>query len=208
MSVKTIYIVRHGETEQNRLGIVQGRGIDSSLNETGRIQSESFYTYYKSISFCRLYCSSQKRSFETIQHFIHHTPKIIRDERLDEICWGEHEGKAGEELLMKKYDRIISSWSEGNYHDKPEGGESAYELYTRVKSFLQELENETFQKALICTHGRTLRAMICLLQNKPLKYMEHIRHHNTGLYQATYDRGSWNIIKENDCLHLQQNSTF
>ncbi len=31
---KELYIIRHGETELNRLGIVQGRGVNSDLNDT------------------------------------------------------------------------------------------------------------------------------------------------------------------------------
>ncbi|HYG15236.1 MAG TPA: histidine phosphatase family protein, partial [Bacteroidia bacterium] len=40
---KTIYLVRHGETEFNRMGIVQGSGVDSELNETGRKQADLFF---------------------------------------------------------------------------------------------------------------------------------------------------------------------
>jgi len=43
---KTIYIIRHGETDLNRLGIVQGRGMDTSLNEKGLEQAEAFYQAY------------------------------------------------------------------------------------------------------------------------------------------------------------------
>lgn len=205
MDKKCIYIIRHGETEQNRLNIVQGRGIDSSLNEIGINQSQLFYNHYKSIAFDRIYCSSQFRSFQTIQQFTTHQKEIFKDERLDEICWGEHEGKGGDPELMNKYHRIIQSWSIGNYHDKPEGGESAIELAERVRSFVTRLTQETFQKALICTHGRTLRAMICILKEIPLSNMEHIKHKNTGLYLVELDQNRWNILTENDCSHLIQN---
>ncbi|MBK6823752.1 MAG: histidine phosphatase family protein [Saprospiraceae bacterium] len=43
MYPKEVYFIRHGETEQNKLGIVQGSGIDSELNTLGLIQGESFY---------------------------------------------------------------------------------------------------------------------------------------------------------------------
>ena len=49
--MKELYIIRHGETELNRLGIVQGRGINSDLNDTGRAQAEAFYQYYKETKF-------------------------------------------------------------------------------------------------------------------------------------------------------------
>ena len=44
--MKQLYIIRHGETELNRLGIVQGRGVDASLNETGITQAEAFFQKY------------------------------------------------------------------------------------------------------------------------------------------------------------------
>lgn len=43
MIQKTLYIVRHGQTELNRLGVVQGRGMDTDLNDEGRTQASQFY---------------------------------------------------------------------------------------------------------------------------------------------------------------------
>lgn len=148
------------------------------------------------------------RSFQTIQKFENHNRIILKDERIDEINWGEHEGKAGDAELMLKYDRIIQSWSGGNYHDRAHGGESAYDLVNRLKGFVSDLEEADFETALICTHGRTLRAMICLIKNIPLSHMEKIRHQNTGLYHAVYHKNNWQVILENDCSHLIQNPVF
>lgn len=44
---KYIYILRHGETDYNRRGIVQGSGVDAELNEYGRLQAEAFFRYYR-----------------------------------------------------------------------------------------------------------------------------------------------------------------
>lgn len=38
----TVYFIRHGETELNRLHIVQGSGMDSDLNNLGQAQSKAF----------------------------------------------------------------------------------------------------------------------------------------------------------------------
>ncbi len=208
MKKKHIYIVRHGETDQNRLGIVQGRGIDSHLNETGLWQAKAFFHHYNSIDFERIYCSSQLRSYQTIQNFVNDTRILHKDERIDEINWGEHEGKAGDEELMLKYDRIIQSWSNGNYHDRADGGESALDLFIRLQGFFIDLHEAEFNTALICTHGRTLRVLICLIKELPLSFMEQIKHQNTGLYQAIYHQGSWDVVLENDCSHLIQNHVF
>ncbi len=204
MTTKTLYIVRHGETEQNKKGIVQGRGVDSVLNETGIKQAEFFYQHYKEYNFDQLFCSTQQRSYQTIQGFDPFGMSIIRDSRLDEINWGEHEGKAGNPELMDKYYRIIHSWSNGNYHDAALGGESAFELSQRLKSFLGDLNGMDFSKALICTHGRTIRALICLLKQQDLKHMEVVQHRNTGLYVAEWQVNQWNVILENDSKHLDK----
>ena len=39
MILKTLYIVRHGQTDLNKQGIVQGRGMNTDLNDEGRKQA-------------------------------------------------------------------------------------------------------------------------------------------------------------------------
>ena len=41
-----LHIIRHAETEYNKLGIIQGSEVDSGLNDLGLRQSELFYDYY------------------------------------------------------------------------------------------------------------------------------------------------------------------
>ncbi len=65
-----------------------------------------------------------------------------------------------------------------------------------------------FNKALICTHGRTMRAMICLLQKIPLSYMEEVKHQNTGLYISCFQQNHWKILQENDSSHLPNSFVF
>ena len=52
---KKIYITRHGQTDFNKKGIVQGSGVDSDLNETGRLQAEAFFKKFKDHPFDKLY---------------------------------------------------------------------------------------------------------------------------------------------------------
>jgi probable phosphoglycerate mutase len=40
--IKDIYLIRHGETDYNRMGVVQGSGIDADLNELGQRQAQAF----------------------------------------------------------------------------------------------------------------------------------------------------------------------
>ena len=44
---KEIYVIRHGQTEHNKKGIVQGKGVNLPLNETGQAQARKFFDAYK-----------------------------------------------------------------------------------------------------------------------------------------------------------------
>ena len=103
---------------------------------------------------------------------------------------------------MTKYYKIIESWKSGDYHVSALFGESAAEMEARLIEFLNDLEFREARRVLVCTHGRTLRALVCKLKNWPLSRMEEIEHSNTGLYHCIYDGKSWEIIKENYLGHL------
>lgn len=199
---KEIFLIRHGETDCNLKGIVQGSGIDSELNEAGWNQSQAFYHHYKHEAFDLIVSSTQLRSMQTIEPFITEGIQWFKDERIREISWGEHEGKSGEPELMEKYFRIISEWSSGRYDARPNLGESAEELGFRTGSFLNELLQRNEQKILVCTHGRTLRALICQILNRPLSDMEQIAQSNTGLYRCIWNGSQWNVLKKNCNAHL------
>jgi len=59
---KTIYLIRHGETDFNRRGVVQGSGVDSDLNDMGRAQAQAFFQAYQHVPFEKLYVSGLKRT--------------------------------------------------------------------------------------------------------------------------------------------------
>ena len=43
---KEIFIIRHGETDYNLQGIIQGKGVNPSLNDKGRKQAQLFFDHY------------------------------------------------------------------------------------------------------------------------------------------------------------------
>lgn len=85
---KELYIIRHAETELNRLGIVQGRGVDSDLNDTGRAQAAAFFERYKTVAFDKIYTSELKRTHQTVQQFIDLGLPWEQELGLDELAWG------------------------------------------------------------------------------------------------------------------------
>ena len=110
---KRIYIFRHGQTDYNKKGIVQGGGVDSDLNEFGRKQARAFYDAYKDYPFEVLFVSELKRTSQTASHFIDAGIPTIRDADINEMGWGDHEGLPGTPELRQVYLDLIENWKNG-----------------------------------------------------------------------------------------------
>lgn len=200
---KTLYIIRHGETDLNKLGIVQGRGMDTNLNEKGKGQAEAFYNAYKKIPFDKVYTSTLKRTHQTVQKFISLNIPWTQYPGLDELGWGVHEGKESNEQLRSDFHHITHQWKAGELHHKFEEGESPLEVKERQLIVLEKLiEENDDQNILICMHGRALRLFLCLLTNRPLSDMDSFPHLNTTLYKVGYDGTDFHILEFNNTGHL------
>ncbi len=198
---KEIYIIRHGETEFNNLGIVQGRGVDSSINEKGKAQAQMFFNAYKNTGFEKIYVSLLKRTEETISPFKSLNIPIEKHYGLDEISWGVHEGQSGGETFKDFY-RIIHLWSEGDLNAKMDEGESPLEVQKRQQEFLEILLAGKEEKILICSHGRAIRILLCTMLEKPLEEMDSFPHHNVSLYKLNYEVKRFTLENFNDIAHL------
>lgn len=203
--IKKLYIIRHGETDFNRLGIVQGSGVDTPLNETGIDQGFRFYRHYKDEDFDKLYISSLQRTRQTVQWFIKKGLSHTSLPELNEISWGRFEGHVQDFKEQEFYRKAVAEWNNGNYHESVPGGETPYELQQRQKTALKKIMDNTHEKkVLICMHGRAMKSFLCLLLDKELKYMDNFEHSNTGLYLLHHIDSKFELIKQNDRSHLER----
>jgi probable phosphoglycerate mutase len=200
---KSIYFIRHGETEYNKLGIVQGSGVDSELNTTGRAQAQAFYDHYQDVDFQLVIASALQRTHQTVEPFLEKRKLPFETTPLiNEINWGIHEGQKYEPSMKDAYQNMINEWSIGNFDVSLEQGESARSLADRLQQFLDQLVQREEDKILVCTHGRTLRCLMCLIKGQHLREMENYSHNNTGLYQTKWINPNFEVILENDISHL------
>ena len=203
MNEKWLYIIRHGETDYNKNRIVQGSGVDSSLNETGRNQSISFYEKYQYHPFELVVCSSLQRTYQTIKPFLDHNIPLERYSEINEINWGIHEGQKSDPWLIQNYQSVVSQWNAGQYDASIEKGESAAALARRIQMFLELIKQKEEKNILICSHGRTLRCMMCLINKEPVRNMDKYQHSNTGLYLVKQKGSDFVIEMANDTGHLK-----
>jgi probable phosphoglycerate mutase len=200
---KHVYIVRHGQTEYNRLGIVQGSGVDSSLNDIGKMQAQAFHEHYQAAGFDTVLTSTLKRTHETMSPFIEAGLPWEQFPEINEISWGMHEGQKSTPDMHVQYKEVTEAWEAGDFDARLEGAESAREMGDRLSRFVDMLNQRPEERILICSHGRSMRALMCILSGKSLREMNTFKHHNTGLYQAAYEQQQYTFLLENDIAHLE-----
>jgi len=200
---RDIFVLRHGETENNRLAIVQGSGIDGSLNETGQKQAKAFFEAYRNHSFNLIVTSSLQRTHQTVKAFIDLGIPWIQLPQINEMNWGIHEGKSYVVWMEKAYQEAIADWKKGKYDTRLEQGESAADLEARISWFVDWLHTRPESIILICSHGRAMRCMMTRFLHLPLSEMEQFTHKNTGLTHFNGEPGNYSVRLMNDTSHLE-----
>lgn len=152
-SGNTYLVMRHGETEGNREGIIADDPDENGiLTEEGKkvliaqarkLQGEVDYIFYSPLS----------RTMESAQIIARElglsNESMIADDRLVEMNLGPtYNGKRWEDYHAE-YPKVVE-----NFDRAPEGGESYAHVRTRVLSFLFDIEKQYSNKRiLIVTHG-------------------------------------------------------
>lgn len=203
-SRKTIYIIRHGQTDYNKAGIVQGSGVDTDLNETGLKQARNFFNHYKTVPFTKIYTSSLKRTQQTVAGFIDAGIPFEILPELNEINWGIMEGAVPTDETRQMFLDTVNAWRNGLLDITVEGGETPQQLIGRQEQGLRKIMENDDSPLLICMHGRALRSFLCLLTGTPLHRMDDFEHGNVCLYvlEQKPDSHLFDITLRNCRAHL------
>ncbi|MEP9350369.1 histidine phosphatase family protein [Xanthobacter sp. KR7-225] len=166
---RRLFFVRHGETDWNVAGRLQGRR-DVPLNALGRIQAAQVGRVLNQlvgdIAALAYVSSPLSRAVETMR-ILRTTLDLpasafASDPRLEEISFGRWEGQTWPELRRRDHDgvrrRDLDPW-----RFQPPGGESYLDLCARVQTAIAELPGD----AVIVTHGGVVRAALHVLAGMP-----------------------------------------
>lgn len=155
-----LYVVRHGETAENALGILCGQGIDTPLTEKGIAQAQATAKRLMQYSFDSIYSSTLVRARQSAQILAQNSHSIVKyDDRLKERDYGSLYGKTWVENFGNEADRYRKIDIEQQYDYHAYGGESAQDVWARLSSFLDDLRKSQDQIVLIVTHGGVLKAL-------------------------------------------------
>jgi len=165
----TLYFVRHGQTDWNAAGRMQGQ-TDIPINATGRAQAkrngETLAGVLSSPQDFDFVASPLKRPRETmeiIRTALGLAPKDFpTDKRLMEIKFGEFEGLTMREISEKMPDEYAYR-QQDVWLNAPPGGESYAQLTARVAEWYSTLKRDT-----ICVaHGGVSRSLRGIVLNLP-----------------------------------------
>ncbi|WP_462249789.1 histidine phosphatase family protein [Ekhidna sp.] len=202
MKNKTIYILRHGETDFNLKGMVQGRGVNASLNSNGIEQATKAGEYLSSINFDRVFTSELIRTKETVGQFKLNGTPVSSHDGFDEISWGNQEGKVASYDAKNLYADTVNGWRRGELNLNVGGGESPLEVMERQKDAMKMVLESDSENILICMHGRAMRVLLCWILNYPLNYMDGFPHQNCSYYVIEQRAKSFYLKAFNQTDHL------
>jgi uncharacterized phosphatase len=170
-----IYVIRHGQTDVNKEGRLQGRkGLP--LNTVGRQQAKRLKEQLAHITFDYVFSSPQERAIQTAE--IATSIKAITDARLDVFDLGTADGLKKEEV------KLLGGVPNPAIYD---GVENIQQYANRIFSFMQELEsNYSNQEVniLLSRHKCTTGCIVAYFEGIPkdrniLKFSSHNGEYKT-----------------------------
>jgi 2,3-bisphosphoglycerate-dependent phosphoglycerate mutase len=169
---RTLWLVRHGESTWNALGLVQGQAEGPTLTEKGERQAAEAAIRLQEGGLGAIYTSDLERAQQTAA-FVESTLGLPAQchRALRERCFGVFEGGPLNSLRSEDSgilgDRVVDASA------RPEGGESLDELYQRVGAFVEWLGDQRHVgDVAVVTHGGTIRALRAYCSGVPMQGLD------------------------------------
>jgi broad specificity phosphatase PhoE len=185
--VKTIFIVRHGQTQWNLQGRMQGR-LDSALTEQGRSQANANGALLKALGGVdHLWVSPSGRTTETAYLINSFTKSSLdfADELLERDC-GEWSGLTIEEI-EQRYPQAWNQRQADPYWYQPPAGENLQDMLLRAHQFLDGLFDSDWQSVGLVTHGVMSKVILKFYLGLNEVECVRCRHPNDLVYRLTFN---------------------
>ena len=199
-----LFLVRHGETESNRLGLALGRD-DVPLNERGLWQAERLGRALAPEPLAAVYSSPLRRTLDTARAVASpHGVDVQTEERLVEMDIGEADGLTFEEV-RSRFPGLLEAWvsDKGPTQAMP-GGERLLDVQERAWSAIADLaarHNEETVAAV--THNFVILTLLVRVLGLDLVQFRRLRH-SVGAVSVLDTRPKrFTLVRLNDTCHLE-----
>ena len=204
-----LYLVRHGESEANVAGVLQGQ-THGALTATGRDAAARLGRALASLSLAErptaIFTSDLRRAVETaeiIAEALGATPHLLPAAR--EWNVGVLDGLPAAALA----DAITRSGLPAAEF-APSGGESMNQLQARAAQTLADLAHEAAdgahaagrERTLLVSHGDFIRMAIGAAASMPIDAANSLKLRNTSLTELALSNGTWRVERIGDASHL------
>ena len=184
----TLILVRHGESEWNRAGRIQGQ-INSPLTDLGINQAKAIREYLSGILLnqqLEIYTSPLDRALQTAeiiaQGIDYPSRKIIIEERLNDFNVGEISGTFGWDKVAEIFPEQAQLRLQDPMRFHPSGGESGAEFEARLRSLLEDLMDDGTLKLMV-SHGIVNKFIRGILKNLSGKEMVELGESQNTIYR-------------------------
>lgn len=195
-----LFLCRHGQTEHNDKGIVQGQ-MDPKMNGKGRPQAKKLGDRLAEESISRVYSSSMTRAVETAETVAEpHDVEVETTDSLIEPPREEYEGEKLEKLIgeVKKSEKEDYIW-------KTENGENLKEVQERSVKFLDSImQKHVNEKIIIVSDAATIRCILLGIIGHSAKNSYKICQDNCSLNKLRWEvEIGWTIHTMNETSYLR-----
>jgi probable phosphoglycerate mutase len=207
MQDKTLlYLIRHGQTDYNRKGQLQGRGIDAPLDAIGKAQSEAVARHLKTEAIDVVVSSSLLRARSTAEIISKglKVPFHGQYPELDEMDFGNAEGHFVHQMDAQ-LNTIYEKWGQGLVDSAFDAGESPLDVLERAHRRMMSILNEHAGKRIVAVvHGRLIRILLSDWLGLGLHRMNEIQHANASINKIEWNGKVFSPVLLNYTDHLNQ----
>ena len=194
-----LYLIRHGETDWNKVRRLQGSS-DISLNACGRKLAELTRDGLKQIPFDAAYSSPLDRAAETGKIILKgRNLSLHMDSRLAEVDFGEYEG-IREQELRDRQDPFMDFFDNPENFRKKGGAENHRDVINRAVAFLEDVvlpAEEKYKHMVIFSHGAWIHALLTKLYHRKIRDFWHApRQENCGVSTVEVRNGECTVLEE------------
>ena len=200
-----LILVRHGETEANRRGLIQGVSA-APLNDLGLAQAEAAARAVASETPFALYASPLLRAAQTADAIARRAGVQAETEAgLIEMNVGEFEGLSGREL-RERFPDVMRRWDENAFETTLPGGESLADVQERAWLTVQALaeRHEPDDTAVAATHNFTIQMIVCAALDMPPNGFRRLRIALGSITRLDADARGISLVSLNETLHLRE----